>query len=193
MGRLLNSTGVRVIMLLCLVCGAGLLILSLWLQPLAEGERAAAHGQLQRGLDRFTVATARFGRLPVMQQLLPGLHAAARTNRFRLLYRRGEYATLLEQTVDAAGSASARFWAGCALYQRAMQEPGADARRTWLDRAADEFHRALELAPGDWDTKFNYELTTRLLARFREKPEPPPNRLLRPRPREGERPSRPTG
>lgn len=193
MGRLLNSTGFWAFTLACLVCGIGLLLLSLWLQPLVEGQRASAEGAPQAALDDFDAGETRFAHLPVMRQLLPGVYTAVRTNQFRTLYRLGMLDVLLEKTTDAVDVPSARFWAGCVLFQRAMQEAEPGARRAWLARARDEFRRALELAPGDWDTKFNYELTAGLLARFQQAPEPPPNRLLRPKPREGERPSRPLG
>ena len=47
----------------------------------------------------------------------------------------------------------------------------------WL-RQQDEFHKAVDAAPLDWDTKFNFELTTRLAAELRKQPNAPPKQLM---------------
>lgn len=193
MGRLTDSTGFWAFMLLTLVCGIGLLILAAWLQPLQQGARAARSGDPEPALEQYNTAVRRFDSLPPLQQILPRAWTAARVNRYRLLYRLGRYDTLLEEAAKAPALAAARFWSGCVLFRRAVNETDADARHAWLERAGEEFRRALVLAPGDWDTKYNLELTERLLARMRQKPEPPPNRLLRPRPGRGQPPSRPLG
>ena len=193
MGRLTDSTGFWALMLLTLVCGIGLLILAAWLQPLQQGGRAVRAGDPEPALEQYTTATHRFERLPPLQQILPRAWTATRVNRYRLLYRLGRYDTLLEEASKSPALAAARFWSGCVLFRRAVSETDADARHAWLERAGEEFRRALELDPGNWDSKYNFELTERLLARMRQKPEPPPNRLLRPRPGQGQPPSRPLG
>ena len=56
--------------------------------------------------------------------------------------------------------------------------------------------KALELAPNDWDTRYNYELTRRLLAELRKQPKTPPKQmmqLLRPQPKTGNQPAKRIG
>jgi hypothetical protein len=47
-----------------------------------------------------------------------------------------------------------------------------------LSRAEDEFRKAIEAAPDDWDTKYDFELTTRLAAELRKQPNTPPKQLM---------------
>src|SRR5439155_27094197 len=87
-------------------------------------------------------------------------------------------------------------WAGCAFFDKARAEENAEARLGWLSRAEEEFRRAVEAAPDDWDTTFNFELTTRLAAELRKQPKTPPNQLmqlLRPEPKAGARPVKRVG
>ena len=49
----------------------------------------------------------------------------------------------------------------------------------------------LELEPQNWDAIYNYELTKRLFEELRKKPKTPPKQLLellRPQPKEGNKP-----
>ena len=183
-------------MVLALVCGVALVVTSAWLGPLTEGERAMRVGQLELALERFAAAEARFDRLPASKQVLPSAYAVSQTNQLWLLYRLGQYDALVEKAASSPPRAPAHFWAGCALFAKATAEREAEARLGWLGRASEEFRAALELDPTDWDTKFNYELSERLLAELRKKPETPPKellQLLRPKPSEGERPTRRVG
>ena len=59
----------------------------------------------------------------------------------------------------------------------------------------EEFRKAIEATPDDWDTKFDFELATRLAAELRKQPNTPPKQmmqLLRP-PTAGAKPPRRTG
>jgi hypothetical protein len=92
--------------------------------------------------------------------------------------------------------APVHFWAGSALFVKARDEEDPEIRLGWLGRAAEEFRKALELTPDDWDTKYNYELTSRLLDELRKQPKTPPKQmlqLLRPEPKTGGRPPRRVG
>jgi len=189
MVRCLNSSGFRFLMALSLVCGIGLLSLSIWLRPLAAGEQAFEEGELETGLERFGKAEARFEKFQFMKRLLPESYDASRANQFQILYLLGDLDALLDKPAPNPPIASAHFWVGCALFNRALEETEPDARIAWLYRASDEFRNALKLNPEDWDTKFNYELTSRLLAEMEEKAEPPPSNILRPQPMDGEGPT----
>src|SRR4029077_11793800 len=104
-----------------------------------------------------------------------------------------------DEVVDLAQKAppdaQPHFWSGAALFQKATVEEHPDARLGWLSRAEHEFRTAVEAAPADWDTKFDFELTTRLAAELRKQPNTPPKQmmqLLRP-PTTGAKPPRRTG
>ena len=78
--------------------------------------------------------------------------------------------------VITAGSApvdaAPHFWVGCAMFAKSLQEEGAEGQLQWLTRAEDEFKLALASEPADWDTKYNYELSARLVAALRRPPKP---------------------
>lgn len=176
--------------------GAALVAAGAWLRPLAEAERELREGRLEAALERFAAAQARFERMPVAQQALPAAYAASQANQFAALYRLGRYDELIEKAAGAPPLAAIRFWSGCALFVKAREEQQPEARLNWLSRSVEEFRKALEQEPDDWDAKFNYELSERLLAQLRKQPKTPPSemlQLLRPKPKEGKPPTRRTG
>ena len=194
--RLLDSSGFWALMTLAFLAGVALLGTSAWLGPLAEGDRAIREGRLERALEAFAAVEARFDRLPATRHLLPAAYATSQTNQLWVLYRLGRHDALIEKAATSPPRAPLHFWAGCALFNKATDEDEAEARIGWLERAADEFEKALEMDPDDWDTKFNYELTVRLVAELRKEPDTPPNeliQLLRPKPKEGEQTPRRSG
>ena len=183
-------------MALCFAAGLCLLGASAWLAPLREGDAALHAGDLKGALDRFAAAEARFERLPVARRILPDGYAASQANQLQALYRLGEHEALLEKAASSVERAPVHFWAGSALFARAAEEKDKQARIATLTRASEEFRKALQLAPDDWDVKHNYELAERLLAELRQPPRNPPKeklQLLRPQPREGGRPTRRIG
>lgn len=181
-------------MVITLLAGIGLLLLSAWMRPLTLGETAAREGRWSDALGYYTAAGSRLEDRGWLRGLFPGAYEASQVNQYRILYRLGEFDRLQEMGSPGPG-AEAHFWAGAALYRLAMNETEVPARLAWLRRAGEEFHNALELAPADWDHKFNYELTMRLIAELSDEEEPPPQvlELLRPKPREGNPPSPPAG
>lgn len=182
-------------MLACFSLGIILLAVSLWLRPVRVAEQAALQQDYARALEYYAIAESRFGRIGIARQLFPGTYDAVITNQFRILYRLDELDGLLEMAAAHTSHAAARFWSGSALFAKAVAQTEKEAQIAWLGRAREEFRSALQLAPDDWDTKYNYELTERLLAELRDKPSPPEQilELLRPKPKEGEPPSRPVG
>lgn len=182
-------------MLLVFGCGVVLLVISIWLHPASQAERAAAQQNYEQALTYYAVAENRFKHIGIARQLLPASYNAVVTNQLRILYRLDELDKLLEMAAAHPGNAAARYWSGSALFAKAVAQTEKEAQIAWLGRAREEFRSALELVPEDWDTKYNYELTERLLAELRDKPTPPDQilELLRPNPKEGEPPSQPLG
>ncbi len=182
-------------MMFTFICGILLLVLSIWLSPISNAEEAAVEQDYERALENYALAEARFNQLGFTRQLFPAAYDAVITNQLRILYQQDELDSLLEMAAAHSGNAAARFWSGSALFARAVAQTEKEAMVAWLGRAKEEFRSALELVPSDWDTKYNLELTERLLAELRDKPTPPDQilELLRPKPKEGQPPSRPVG
>jgi hypothetical protein len=185
----------RLVMTLTFVAGAALLALAAWTRPLTDADAARRAGRAELALERYGQAEARFDRLPASKRLLPAARAASESNQLRLMYSLQQYDALNEKANAADAGPAAHFWAGCALFTKARAEEESEARLGWVSRAEEEFRRALEANPDDWDTKYNYELTKRLLVGLRKQPQMPSRQLLqllRPQPKTA-RPVRRTG
>lgn len=190
MRRLLHAPGFRILGGLSFLCGLALLAASSWLAPLRRADAALQAGDHRAALAAAGEAEARFEALPLAGRLLPDAHAASQSHQLMALYRLGEHDALLEKAAAGLDRAPARFWAGCVHFTRAAGEKDEQAKIAALTRAGEEFRKAVDLAPGFWDAKHNFELAERLLAQLREPPKTPPKQqllLLRPQPREGGR------
>ena len=163
---------------LALIAGAALLVYARWTEPQIEAAAAVATGDSARALEAYRSSTGRFKDMPVTQQILPRDFARASYNELALLYRSGNYDAVLEAADTAPPAASPHFWAGCALFAKSELEDKPEERLAWLNRAKDTFKLALAAAPDDWDTKYNYELSARLVSVLRTKPKQVPPALL---------------
>jgi len=194
--HLLNSYAFWAMMVFTLLCGISLVIFSVWISPLAKGDRAFADGQLETALEHFAVAESRFNGIQIAQKLLPNAYLASQVNQLHILYLLGEYDTLFEKTPSESIPLAAYFWVGSASFNRAIEQTEPDSKMVWFERAVIEFRSGLELAPDSWDIKYNYELAVHLLAELREEAEQQPielPELLRQQPQEGELPFQPLG
>ena len=166
-----------------------------WTAPLTEADAALAEGRFEQAVVAYQLAEARFDALPAAKQLVPMEHARAVANHLAVLYRLKRYDEVIDVAQKAPPAASPNFWSACAFFQKATVEEAPEARLGWLSRAEEEFRKAIEAAPDDWDTKFDFELTTRLASELRKQPNTPPKQLmqlLRP-PTAGAKPPRRTG
>jgi hypothetical protein len=178
------------------VCGLVLVGVVQWSQPLEEGERALRQGNLDAALAHYAASEARFDRLPLTRQIMPRAYLGSISNQLWAQYQLNQYDAIIEKAAVSPTSAATHFWAGCALFQKGTKEEDPQARIGWLNRAEGEFRSALELEPADWDTKFNYELTRRLLLQLQKQPKTPPSQLLqllRPEPKAGAQPGKRVG
>lgn len=190
------SSAAAVLLMLALVAGASILGYARWTRPIVEAAEAARSGDSTRALSSYATAEARFDRWPVTKTLLKADYRRAVGDQLALLYRAGEYDRTIEKATTALPDTGANFWAGCALFAKASDETAAEGRLALLSRAEEEFREALRLAPDDWDTKYNYELTSRLAAELRKQPKTPPKtlmQLLRPQPKDAQQPVKKTG
>jgi len=183
------SGGTFAMAAIAVIVGGVLLWLATWMSPLVAADSAVRDGRLSDGLNEFGTAEARLSQIPALQQIAPGLLGSVQANQVRLLYEMQRYDEAIEKAGNSTSVHGTHFWSGCAMFARGSAEERGETRLEWFERAEGEFKTALEAAPGDWDTKFNYELTRSLLNRLREEPETPRRllfELLRPQsPRSG--------
>ena len=183
-------------MVLVLILGCAAIVYARWTKPIAEADAALADGDYARALAGYADGEARFDRLPPLKQALSGEYNRIVANELWLLYHLDRFDQAIDKAERAPEGAQPHFWAGCAFFDKARTEEKPEARLGWLTRAEEEFRRAVEAAPDDWDTKFDFELTTRLAAELRKQPKTPPNQLmqlLRPEPKAGPRPLKRVG
>jgi hypothetical protein len=164
-----------------------------WLRPLASAERAAANGNTERAVEQYATGRHRLSLIPFVRDVVPGLSDLAIGNELSLQYALRRYDRILEEATDDTASAPALFWAGCVLFDKALVELDPKVRLETLSQASRRFRRALELDPGDWDTKYNYEVTDRLLGILQVQPQASPQEIIKllrdrgPRPGSGRR------
>lgn len=163
---------------LALLAGAAMFAYAQWTRDLDRADHALAGGRLPDAAAGYDAAIARFDRVPAARQMFAPEYDRAIANRLWALYRLKRYDEAIELAERAPAGARPHFWSGCALFDKALVEEKPDARLGWLTRAEDEFHKAIEAAPDDWDTKHNYELTSRLAAELRKTPKTPPRQLM---------------
>jgi hypothetical protein len=166
------------LVILLLLAGVTLVGYARWTSPIAEADAAYADGRLDQAVTGYTAAEAHFDSVPVLRQLAAGEYQRVVANHLMALYRLQRYDEVIDLAQRAPVESQPHFWTGAALFQKATVEEKPDARLAWLSRAEDEFHKAVDAAPLDWDTKFNFELTTRLAAELRKQPNAPPKQLM---------------
>ena len=183
------------VVIVVLVSGLALIAYARWTTPLEDADAALVEGRFEQAVVASQIAEARFDALPAAKQIVSGEYNRAVANHLLALYRLKRYDEVIDVAQKAPAAASPNFWAACAFFQKATVEDAPEARLGWLSRAEEEFRKAIEAAPEDWDTKFDFELTTRLAAELRKQPNTPPKQLmqlLRP-PTAGAKPPRRTG
>lgn len=184
------------VMVLVLIASGAALAYARWTRPVADADAALAGGQLDRALALYAQAEARFDRFAAAKQLVPSEYARVVENQLWVLYRLERYDEVIDKAERAPDGATAHFWSGCALFAKARAEEKPEPRLGWMSRAEEELRRAVDTAPVDWDTKYDFELVTRLAAELRKQPKTPPNQLmqlLRPQPKAGAKPVKRVG
>ena len=166
------------IVLLMLAAGATGLAYARWTRAVADADAALAAGELDRARAGYTAAALSFDRVPAGREVFSGEYARVLGNELWTLYRLERYDETIDLAERAPDAASPHFWSACAFFQKASTEQNPETRLGWFTRAEEEFHRAAEAAPDDWDTKFDFELTTRLASELRKQPKTPPKQLM---------------
>jgi tetratricopeptide (TPR) repeat protein len=174
MTRAISST----IVVILLAAGFALIGYARWTAHVTAADTALADGRLDQAAAEYTLAEARFDAVPALRQLVASEYSRVIGNHLLALYRQKKYDELIDLAQRAPVDAAPSFWAGTAFFQKALVEEQPDARLGWLGRAEEEFRKAIEADPDDWDTKYDFELTTRLAAELRKQPKTPPKQMM---------------
>ena len=195
-----RRTGWTALILFLFGGGAAAIVCARWTGPIAAGDAALARGDVDAARVAYAAAEARFNRTPVLETILPHAYARAIGAELAIASRRERYDEVIDRAAQAPPLAAPHFWAGLAFLAKSRGDgtldPKIEQRSAWLMRAEEELRLAVEAAPDDWDTKYDFELVTRLAAALRKNPQMPPDQLaplLRPEPRAGTRPPRRVG
>ena len=172
--RALGST----LVVILLLAGVTLIGYARWSATLADADTALAEGRLEPAIAGYQAAESRFDAVPAVKQLVAREYTRAVENHLWALYRLKRYDEVIDLAQKAPIDASPHFWSACAFFQKANVEEKPEARLGWLTRAEEEFRKAVEESPEDWDTKYDFELTTRLSAELRKQPNTPPKQLM---------------
>jgi len=172
--RALGST----LVVILLAAGLTLIGYARWSASLRDADAALADGRLDQAVSSYQTAEARFDTVPAVKQLVAREYNRAVENHLWALYRLKRYDEVIDLAQKAPPESAPHFWSACAFFQKASVEEKPDARLGWLSRAEEEFRKAVESAPDDWDTKYNFELTSRLSAELRKQPNTPPKQLM---------------
>jgi hypothetical protein len=190
------SSGLFVVCALLLMVGVLCLGASWWLRPIAEAEQAMSVGASERAVERYAAAHERFDRVPITKIIFPGVYDLVIANELSLLYSLQRYDEVIEKAGAEDANEAAPFWEGCALFDKGLMEEKPEARVGWISQAHQQFRRALDVASNDWDAKFNYELTGRLIGGLQKQPQAPGQdmmKLLRESPKAEHQPVRKVG
>jgi tetratricopeptide (TPR) repeat protein len=161
-----------------LMAGIALLAYARWTRDLNRADEALAAGRLEEALASYVAAELRFDRTPAARRMFAAEYERTVANHLWVLYRLKRFDETIDLAERAPASALPRFWSGCAFFQKGVQEEKPDTRLGWLSRAEEEFRKAIEVTPEDWDTKYDFELTSRLVAQLRKQPKTPPRQLM---------------
>lgn len=173
----MKALGATLVVVL-LLAGLTLVGYSRWTAPIHSADAALAEGRLDQAVASYQVAEGRFDTIPATKQMVPREYLRAVSNHLWALYRMKRYDEVIDLAQKVPADASPHFWSACAFFQKAIVEESPETRLAWLGRAEEEFRKAVESDPEDWDTKFNYELTTRLSAELRKQPHTPPKQMM---------------
>jgi hypothetical protein len=166
------------LLLLLFLTGAAFLGYARWTRPIAAADAALADGHLDQAIAGYSTGEARFDRLPAARQLFAADYSRAFGNHLWALYQAKRYDDVIDLAEKAPAESSPHFWSGCAFFVKGSGEEQPETRLAWFTRAEEEFRKAVDAAPGDWDTKYDFELTTRLAAELRKQPKTPPKQLM---------------
>jgi tetratricopeptide (TPR) repeat protein len=178
-------------MVLVLIAGGAVLAYARWTRPITEADAELAAGQLEPALASYAVAEARFDQIAPLKQAFSSEYNRVVANQLWVLYKLGRYDDTIDKAQHAPDGAMPHFWAGLALYRKSEAEKKPDARVQLVNGAQQELYRAVEGFPEDWDSKYNFELVSRVQNSLRPRPKPAEEKTILIRPEDSKKPNKP--
>lgn len=141
-----------------------------WLRGIERSNQFLAEGNTAASLQGYDKALRTVAVLPSSIRIVLAGYRELIYNRARALYvaqRPDELTRFLESqsavAPQLADDAEYQYWIGNVQFNNATAQKDKQQVQSGLQQAAESYRRALAAAPGDWDAKYNYELTSRLL------------------------------
>jgi tetratricopeptide (TPR) repeat protein len=158
-----------------LIVSVLLLAYANWLTGIAGGNQALSSGDAAGARQMYDAAARRIGLLPLPGKFLPDGYRELVFNRVRALYaedRDDALTRFLEAeaavTPRLADDAEYHFWLGNVQFRKAVAQKEKQQTQSGLQQAVESYRLALAASPDDWDIKYNYELSARLLEGLRK-------------------------
>lgn len=145
-----------------------------------QANKAYKQGDYIKALEHYQAAEAMLDIFDFVKHLPPLKYPYQRLvlNQAKVLFALGRHDAVLkklEMSLKKAKyldfSPELHFWAGNALFFKAISRQHTEDILEDLQLVMNEYKKGLELAPEDWDLKYNYELTKRVIAEKIEKGE----------------------
>jgi len=158
--------------MITLVISLPLLYYGLWIYRFNYANKAFRKGDYQQAMHYYQTAEAMLNRFQFLKHLpkLKDNYQQLVLNQVKVLYAEGRYDEVLKKLEESLKEAryldfspEFHFWVGNALFHKTTAEEKLDEVIEGMQLAMDRYLKALKLAPHDWDLKYNYELTKKLV------------------------------
>jgi len=173
--RLLRGIATATVAVLLLAASTALLTYARWLRLISDGNQALAAGDIPAARQAYQAATRRLDQFGFLRQVGGPGYRQLIFNQARALYAAKEdeaLTRLLEnestRTPGLSDESEFHFWTGAVQFRHGLTLKDKQALQTNLQQTGESFRLALMAAPNDWDVKYNYELTMRLLDNMRK-------------------------
>jgi hypothetical protein len=173
--RLAGRLALFLTVIVVLIVSVVLLGYARWLRGIEAGNQALALGNAAEARQAYDSAVRQIAFLPSPERVLLAGYRELVFNRARTLYTEQRYddlARLMEieaaQSPQLSEDAEYHYWLGNVQFRKAMAQKEKQQAQSGLQQAAESYRHALAASPGDWDSKYNYELCARLLEGMRK-------------------------
>lgn len=160
-----------ILVVVVLIVSLPLLYYGLWIFQFNHANEAFQKGDYKQTKYYYQAAEAMLDSFRFLKYLpkLKGNYQQLVLNQVKILYAEGRYDEVLEKLEESLKKAKYldfspefHFWAGNALFRKAIAREELDEIMEGAQLAMDRYLKALKLAPQDWDLKYNYEWTKKL-------------------------------
>ena len=159
-------------LVLLFILSLGLITYGGWLYQVETGNHALRNGDRQSAAEIFRAAEAPFRTVPWLGRVLKDDYRKLVFNQIGVLYSVGRYdevADILREAAEIApflrDTGEYAFWTGNLLLRQAAASKKPQVIIKKFRDALAVYRKGLEIEPGDWDLKYNFELVHRALSK----------------------------